>query len=573
MSSENSVWSENIDEPGRLDQRLVILMGARLGLALLSFGLVLAFDATAGSDSVPGRSALYGTIAFAFFATVTYGLIIKRFRRRVPFAAVNIAVDFAVVTALVQFSGGTDSALTFLYILVAVYGAVLFSFRGAALATGIGALAYGALLFGGSQGWFPPNPTGIPRSPSVLFTLWIAHVGALGVAASLGRFLSSELRKTGEALSKRTTDFNELLSLHRRTVESLMSGLLTTDGQGSVTSFNPEAERITGFSAADAQGRHVEEILPGVWDCIGDGVGEAAARNRARMTFRNDRGEELFLGVAAYVLRETESDPSGHVFIFQDVTDVVAMERDLSRSERLAAVGELSASIAHEIRNPLAAISGSIQMLEKGLGTAREEDDNGRLMNIVLRETDRLNQLIGDFLDFARPGPLRIESVNVRRVVEEVLESFESARPGNVRPEITIARSLEVRADVAQLSQVLWNLFLNAAQAMLDGGTLRISASALSQCDPQEPGPKHRRDAEDKAPWVEICVADEGVGIAAEILVQIFDPFFTTRSEGSGLGLPTVHRIVEGHGGVVRAESRVGRGTKIRLRMPGVARA
>ena len=352
-----------------------------------------------------------------------------------------------------------------------------------------------------------------------------------------------------------------------------MSGLLTTDGQGSVTSFNPEAERITGFSAVDAQGRHIEEILPGVWDCIGDGVGEAAARNRARMTFRNDRGEELFLGVAAYVLRETESDPSGHVFIFQDVTDVVAMERDLSRSERLAAVGELSASIAHEIRNPLAAISGSIQMLEKGLGTAREEDDNGRLMNIVLRETDRLNQLIGDFLDFARPGPLRIESVNVRRVVEEVLESFESARPGNVRPEISIAQSLEVRADVAQLSQVLWNLFLNAAQAMLDGGTLRISASALSQCDPQETGPKHRRDAEDKAPWVEICVEDEGVGIAAEILDQIFDPFFTTRSEGSGLGLPTVHRIVEGHGGVVRAESRVGRGTTIRLRMPGVARA
>jgi len=223
-----------------------------------------------------------------------------------------------------------------------VYGAVLFDLRGAILATCLGAFSYGALLFGGSQGWFPPNSSGVPRPPSGLLMLWMAHAGALVVATSLGRVLSSELRNTGEALTRRTTDFNELLNLHRRTVESLTSGLLTTDAKGSVTSFNPEAERITAVAAADAQGCDVEEILPGVWDCLGEGVGEAAATNRARMTFRNDRGEVLFLGVAASVLRETGSDPSGHVIIFQDVTDVVAMENDLSRSVRLAAVGELA---------------------------------------------------------------------------------------------------------------------------------------------------------------------------------------------------------------------------------------
>ena len=569
---EDAVFWGSLEGNGLLDRRLVILMGARLGLALLSLGLVLAFDATAGSVNVPDRSALYGTIAFAFFATVTYGLFIKRVKRKVPFAALNLAMDFAVVTALVQFSGGTDSALTFLYVLVAVYGAVLFSLRGAVFATCLGAVSYGVLLLGGSQGWFPPNSAGVPRPTSVLLTLWLAHVGALAVATSLGRFLSSELRKTGEALTRRTTDFKELLSLHRRTVESLMSGLLTTDMHGRVTSFNPEAERITAVSAKDAQGRNVEEILPGVWDCIGSGAGEAAARNRARMPFRSGRGEDLFLGVAGYVLKEMESEPSGHVIIFQDVTDVVAMEQDLSRSERLAAVGELSASIAHEIRNPLAAISGSIQMLEKGIGAVRDEGDNGRLMNIVLRETDRLNQLIGDFLHYARPGPLRIETLNVRRIIEEVLESFEGALPENVGSEVSVDPDLDISADSAQLSQVLWNLLLNAAQALPDGGMLRISAISYSESESQESPSDHRKDAEKKSPWVEISVADEGVGIASEVLKHIFDPFFTTKSEGSGLGLPTVHRIVEEHGGVVRVESRVGFGTAIRVRMPGVLR-
>jgi len=209
-------------------------------------------------------------------------------------------------------------------------------------------------------------------------------------------------------------------------------------------------------------------------------------------------------------------------------------------------------------------------MLERGIGAGQDEGDNGRLMAIALRETDRLNQLIVDFLQFARPGPLRIESVDVRKVIEEVLESFESARPAGIRPEVCIERGIEVSADSAQLSQVLWNLVLNASQAMPDGGALRISVALEPEPVSQEAGPKHRRVAEGKNPWVEICVADEGVGIATEVLEHIFDPFFTTRCDGSGLGLPTVHRIVEGHGGTVRVESRVGCGTVIRLRMPGV---
>ncbi|NQZ99920.1 MAG: PAS domain S-box protein [Myxococcales bacterium] len=559
-----------------LDRRLVILMGARLGLSLLSLGLVLALDAATGSVNVPARRGLYGTVAFAFLATVGYGLVLQRVRRTRAFAAINLATDFAIVTALVQFSGGTDSVFTFLYVLVAVYGAVLFELPGAAAASALGATSFGALLLAGYRGFVEPNPSGVAQPGSVLLALWLAHAGALVVATSLGRFLASDLRRTDEALDQKTSDLNELWSLHRRTVDSLMSGLLTTDTNGRITSFNPEAVRITALEAVEADGQFVESILPGVSAIVAETDDDLTGmRGRARLRYRNRGGAELFLGVGAYILRDAEAAPSGHVIIFQDVTDVVEMEEELRRSERLAALGELSASIAHEIRNPLAAISGSVQILQKKLGAVREEGENARLMEIAVRETDRLDQLIGDFLHYARPAPLRLEAVAVGDLVNEVLEMFDAARPEGVTTLTDVPPGLCVLADAAQLRQVVWNLVLNGAQAMPTGGLLRIVAAPSDAGEGRDPPTQERfagrrREAGGKNRWVEISISDQGTGMAPDVLEHVFDPFFTTRSEGSGLGLPTVHRIVEGHGGSVRIESRLGEGTAIRLRLPSV---
>ena len=540
-------------------------MASRLTLALVSLGIALALDTAVGDLSERSRRGLYGTVAFAFLATALYGMVLPRIRQAGRFAAINIAADIAIVTSLVHFSGGADSVLAFLYVVVAVYAALLFERRGALATAGLGIFAYGALLLAG-RGVGAESHGASSEPATVLITVWAVHATAIVLVAALASFLAAELRRTGEALRQRTRDLRRLRSLHEHTVESLMSGLLTTDHAGHITSFNPEAERITGLSAAAAVGCSVELVLPGVHEQAlapaGDGV-----HRRVRMPYRSRDGEERHLGVAAYVLRDADGVAGGRVLIFQDVTEVVELEAELRRSERLAAVGELSASIAHEIRNPLAAISGSIQMLVKESG-ALDADPAERLMKIVLRETDRLNLLITDFLRYARPGPLDLEAVEVRQAVGELLEMFASTLPDNVRVIVDVEEGITVHADAAQLRQLLWNLVLNAAQAMPDGGELRIHGAVVPEGAPQEARADRRKRGEAKSAWAELSVRDEGIGIPADLLDRIFDPFFTTKAQGSGLGLAMVHRIVEEHGGSLGVESTVGRGTEIRVRLP-----
>jgi two-component system sensor histidine kinase PilS (NtrC family) len=398
-------------------------------------------------------------------------------------------------------------------------------------------------------------------TPAVFFMLWVVHAGAIVMVAALASFLAAELRQ-------RTSDLRLLTNLHERTVESLKSGLLTADRDGRITSFNPESERITGASSASAIGQDIEEIFPGIRELALAPAGDNSAQGRIRAPYRNRLGEALHLGIATYILKDARGAPSGHVMIFQDVTEVVEMEAELRRSERLAAVGELSASIAHEIRNPLAAISGSVQLLEREADALGGAVEARRLMGIVLRETDRLNHLITDFLQYARPGPLHLEPVSLESVVGDVLEVFGSIMPENLRVEMNVPHGLAVRADAAQLRQLLWNLTLNACQAMPEGGSLCMEAQAVAEPTPQEARSARRNDLEEKKTWVEITVRDQGVGISPEGLEHVFDPFFTTKSEGSGLGLATVHRIVEEHGGSIRLESLVDRGTEIRIRLP-----
>jgi two-component system sensor histidine kinase PilS (NtrC family) len=545
----------------RLERRLVMLMGARLALALVSLGIALALDTTIGDVDAPGRRGLYSTVAFAFFATAFYGLVLPRIQRPRRFAALNIATDIAIVSALVHFSGGPDSVFGFLYVLVAIYGALLFDRRGALVTACLGVFAYGGVLLLARAGAGGAPHGASTATVAVLFMLWVVHAGAIVLVAALASFLAAELRQ-------RTSDLRLLTNLHERTVESLKSGLLTVDRDGRITSFNPESERITGAASASAIGQDIEEIFPGIRELALAPAGHNSTQGRIRAPYRNRLGEALHLGIATYILKDARGAPSGHVMIFQDVTEVVEMEAELRRSERLAAVGELSASIAHEIRNPLAAISGSVQLLEREADALGGAVEARRLMGIVLRETDRLNHLITDFLQYARPGPLHLEPVFLESVVGDVLEMFGSIMPEDLRVELNVPHALAVRADAAQLSQLLWNLTLNACQAMPEGGKLCMEAQAVAEPTPQEARSARRNDLEEKKTWVEITVRDQGVGISPEILERVFDPFFTTKPEGSGLGLATVHRIVEEHGGSIRLESLVDRGTEIRIWLP-----
>ena len=228
----------------------------------------------------------------------------------------------------------------------------------------------------------------------------------------------------------------------------------------------------------------------------------------------------------------------------------------MRQADRLATIGRLSANIAHEIRNPLASVSGAIEALARELPP---DPIQGRLVEIVLRESERLNRLITDFLDYARPAPLTLVDLDVARLVEEVLVLLEHRRapdgPKVVKVVNEIAGPLPVRADPQLLRQVLWNLCLNAVQAMPDGGELRVG------------GRRH------DAGWIRVWVADTGSGIAEEDKPHVFEPFYSTKPTGTGLGLASVDRIIQDHGGQIEAHSRPGEGTVMTLTLPAAPAA
>lgn len=551
-----------------LRQRLLALLAGRLVLALAILAGALAVTAERAREGLSeSERGLYATVVTAFVTTILCAAVQHRVRRLRAFAAAQLVFDVAVVTALVHFSGGADSFFAFLYVPITVYAALLFGRQGAYAASALGAAAYAAVLLFRHGALLASDG---PLAQPVQLALWGTHAGALLIVALLASALSRERDRAGRALAEKTRDLRSLQRLHERTVESLTSGLLTTDPAGAITSFNPEAERITGASEQEVLGLSLDAVIPGATDLVLDSA-RGARKGRALLRFRNRKAQELHLGLAGSVLRADEESPGGYVVIFQDVTHVVEMEAQLRRHERLAGVGQLAADLAHEIRNPLAAISGSIQILEAG-ATGSESDESMRLMSIVVRETDRLNALITDFLHYARPAPAKPEPVAIATVLEDMRQILESVRPPAVELRVAAPPSLRVMCDDRQLRQLLWNLYLNAVQAMPAGGAIDIRAEAPAAQAPgdgdRSSGPEGTRERPDGAGFAAIEVADTGTGIPPDVLERIFDPFFTTKEEGSGLGLATVHRIAEGNGGHVTVESAVGRGTRFRVLLP-----
>jgi two-component system sensor histidine kinase PilS (NtrC family) len=347
---------------GPLRRTLVRITAARLALVIGALALSGAFIGVGRPGGEGAETALYAVLAAGFLLTAVSAGLLPRIRRLRVFGALQLLLDVAFVTALVNFSGGADSFFGFLYLPITLYGAILFERRGAYGSAALASAGYGLALYTaeltGTRALFGGPAPGTPLS-----ALWVVHTAALLLVALLGTALARELRIAGEALERSTTSLHRLRDLHERTVESLTSGLLTTDLEGRITSFNPEAERISGWSPREALGRDVEEVLPGARGIV-MAPRAKGERPRARMAFRDRFGQERRLGLSGGVLRATDAQVGGWVVIFQDVTDVVRMEAELRRSERLAATGQLAANMAHEIRNPLAAISGSLEMLK-----------------------------------------------------------------------------------------------------------------------------------------------------------------------------------------------------------------
>jgi len=342
--------------------------------------------------------------------------------------------------------------------------------------------------------------------------------------------------------------------LYRSIIESIDAGILTIDLEGRIKSFNRAAEHITGWSFTSVENRRLQDIFP-AWkelsvNSFNDDNGSIKGRFEMPAVVIQDR--RLILGCALSALRDNSSQKIGDILIFQDLTKVKEMEAVSERNRRLAFVGEMAAGLAHEIRNPLASISGSIQMLmkESSMGTTE-----GRLMQVIMRGKDQLEGFVKDFLLLARHNRGHHHEVLIGGVIGEVLEAARVMPDWNSNIEIsdTLEEGCAIKGNREEMRQLIWNLILNAAQAMPEGGRLAVGV---------------RKKNLETHEGLEIIVADNGVGITDENKKMIFEPFFTTKERGTGLGLAIVMRIVNSYGGNLLLESTSGIGTKFVIWLP-----
>ena len=514
-----------------LFRKLAWLTLFRLVMVTVLLGGTALTDLGWTGELAEGPGPLYGLIAGTYFVSLLFAIALRARRGLVPLAYAQVALDVAIATAVVAIAGRSESVFVFMFSLGIVNGAILLYRRGALFGAALSVAAYLPLSF--SRGAHHPTP---------LTTF--AHGSAFLATAALAGYLAEQLRRTGEKLAESETDLATLSALHEAIVQSVSSGLLTVDREGRITFLNRAAEQVTGLALDAVRGEPAARWFSAF----------TPSTSRGETDLVNERGERLRVGYTVSELVSREGAPLGSAVIFQDLTRLRAMEAVVQRSARLADLGRVAAGLAHELRNPLASMSGCVELLRGGASLSAQD---ARLMDIVLREAARLDQLVTRFLQFSRPTPPRREQADLAEIVRETLEVF-ARDPAAARVQVVPALvPAPAWCDPDQVRQILWNLLLNAAQAVAgarsgDGaaGTVRVAISA---------------EADGGA---SVLVEDDGPGMSAEEQAQLFTPFYTTKAKGTGLGLATVQRIVDAHGGLVTVESEAGRGTRFVVRFP-----
>ncbi|QRK13818.1 PAS domain-containing sensor histidine kinase [Archangium violaceum] len=475
-------------------------------------------------------------IGLVYLFTLVYGLMLRGGRADRAAAVVQVAGDLLIASVLVFLTGVGDSPFTFLYLLTVIGASILLDGRGALIAAGASALAYATLLVAVRLQWLePPLGVGVLSRQRLLFLLG-SNVLALFLIAALAGYLTRQLSATGGRLSAREADLKKLDHLQRQILACMPSGLITCDVAGRVTFVNRAASAILSLEPRLPPGLDVESLLPGA-------LGADARQRRRELAVQTPSGVRT-LGLSVTGLES--SDGGGTLIVFQDLTELRRMEEDLKRADRLAALGTLAAQLAHEIRNPLAAMRGSAQLLVQEPDT---DPSSTKLVEILLRESDRLSKLVEDFLRFARPPPPIKQEQELEVLVAETVEMLR-VDPIAQQVEVDMVLApLRVPVDADQFRQVLINILRNAFQAAGQRGRVRVTLEAVGE-----------------EAWLRIW--DSAGSIPAADLSRIFEPFFSTREGGTGLGLSTAYSIVRAHGGNIRVSSSPKEGTEFLIQLP-----
>jgi two-component system sensor histidine kinase PilS (NtrC family) len=535
-----------------LTQKIQTLIIGRL---LVIFLLLVAswFYNSGGNLKLPFDSSLQGLFLVFIISvglTIVYFFILRLNKSYAWQIRVQFLLDVLLITWLVWRTGDLTSPYLMLYIVSISISSIFLTARETILMSSFCVFLFTILSVAVASGTI--RSFGVTPEPSKTVQIVGFNVVAFLIVGLLASRLADR-RASGEKLKETTKTLANLRVLHERIVESIRSGLITTDLDGNIYTFNATAAEITGYTAEEMRGKSVYSLFGDIKLPIKDAL-EATESGVQTPRFETDvitpEDFAVRVGYGVSPLYSEAGETTGLIITFQDLTEIRSIEESGRRKDRLAAVGRVAAGLAHEIRNPLGAMRGAIQVLQS---QTPPETSQAALMEIILRESDRLNKIITNFLTYARPRVSNFSEIDVREAIEDTFTLLKHS------PDVAENHRLEaslpdapvlISADPTQLKQIFWNLARNSIQAMGEGGTLKVSLEKLG------------------GERIKILFEDTGRGMPPAQVEQLFEPFSQSTTGGTGLGLSIVYQIIRDHNGSITVRSREGDGTTITIELP-----
>jgi two-component system sensor histidine kinase PilS (NtrC family) len=520
------------EDAATLRKKIKALIVFRVVFVTLLLGSSFLFK---GYEKLPHVNALSYLIISLYALTIIYSLLLGKIKNLVAFAYTQLLLDVIFEIMLIYITGGIDSWFSFTLILTIISSSIILNKRAGYITATCTSILYGVLINLQFYMLLPMMSGGITEEKDYIYNIFV-HIISFYLVAYLGGYLSSRLEKTAKKLEEKDIDLRDLEFFNREVVESLPSGLFTTDTAGNVLIFNRAAEKITGIKKSSVIGHRIDTVLPFFKFPF------TVGRREDTIIVNGDR---KMIGLGISTLKGIDEGMRGFIGIFQDLTQLKKLETEMKRKEKMATIGEFSSNIAHEIRNPLASLKGSIEMLkEDTVGKGYKK----KLMEIALKEMERLNRIITDFLTYSRPTPPELKRFELHSMLDETVELLKNVEQnkGGISIRKDYSGMLEVNADPQKMRQVFWNFGINAIEAMPEGGELIISTRNTDRI-------------------VGITFKDSGVGIDGKDIERIFYPFFTTKEHGTGLGLSIAYSIIEEHKGSINVNSSPGVGTTFEI--------
>lgn len=538
------------EELAAITTRLQLALLGRLAVVTVVLGGLLLF--TNASSELFTPRLIRALIVVAYLVSGGSAVALKQGQPPRLVAAVNVLTDLVLATCLVYVTGGAESGFTFLFGGVVLEAALVGSGRSTGIVAAAALLLFLAITLGMANGWIPA-PADQPHAGQLdganLAQALLQSVVALFLVGGLATLLSERLQRTRGELREVSAVARGNAQLTEDIVRSLASGLLTLDAEERIQSANPAAGVLLRATQEDLVGATVSKFF--------ESTNDAA---RSEVTARTHDGATLPIGYTRAPLRAADGTVHGSIVIFQDLTELSALRQRAARADRLAVLGSLAAGLAHEIRNPLGSIAGSVELVRESDALSAEDR---QLLDMVLRETDRLNELVTTMLEVGKPGLAERRQVVVVPLCEEVLELARKGAPQGLKLKLetfrlhdgkrTPDKEFTSQIDPAQVRQVLWNLVRNAMQFSPEVGTVTLVVERTAEATLFE-------------------VRDEGPGVPETDRANVFDMFFTRRRGGIGLGLALSRQLVEGHAGQIGYTPNTPRGSIFHFTLPDVAR-